>query len=70
MYEQEFYYVFKMLKWIGMHPLEKMNKPFVIFNFTLTFYVTVLIALRVGLSRDLVAMESVGVFSQVSFCFF
>lgn len=65
MYEQEFKYVFRLFTFVGMHPMKKMIKPLVIFNFVLTLYVTILILLRLLLNTDLLVVESVGVFSQV-----
>lgn len=65
MYEREFKYIFVLFSLVGMHPMKKMIKPLVIFNFILTLYITILILLRLLLDTDLVVMESVGVFSQV-----
>lgn len=67
MYEQEFKYVFRLFTFVGMHPMKKMIKPLVIFNFVLTLYVTILILLRLLLNTDLLVVESVGVFSQVQY---
>lgn len=66
MYEQEFKYVYRLFDFVGMHPKKKMIKPLVIFNVALTLYVSVLILLRMILDFDLVVVESIGVFSQVS----
>ncbi|CAG9863805.1 unnamed protein product [Phyllotreta striolata] len=62
--------VFKLWGIVGMHPLKGYIKPLIVFNAILTAYVTVLILLRLFLSKELVTVESLGVFFQVWVKFF
>ncbi|XP_074040943.1 uncharacterized protein [Leptinotarsa decemlineata] len=70
MYEKEFRNVFRLLNFVGMHPMKKLVTPLVIMNSLLTFYLTVLIVLKLFLGKELVAVESFGVFSQIWLKFF
>nr|ALR72583.1 odorant receptor OR40 [Colaphellus bowringi] len=65
MYEKEFRNVFWLLNFVGMHPLKKYVTPFIVFNAILTFYITVLIILKLLWDKELVAVESLCVFSQI-----